>query len=203
MFFRIKNYERGCCFYNFCCSFYFCNFCYFCNLRFITYAATPNATLTLSDSFLPSIGISIIWSHWFKMRRGIPETSLPMISAVFFLGRYFASAMLFCDCSSATISNSSCRNFLMRRVIEKTFSHGTKFSAPSAVFEIFLCGGVGVNPVKKTFSMPNASAVRNIEPTFSRERILWQMIYSIEFGRDAAAGFVGNDIRYYDIIIVS
>ena len=39
------------------------------------------------------------------------------------------------------------------------YSHGTSFSAPSAVFEILVSGGWAVMPQRKSFSIPTPSAV--------------------------------------------
>jgi len=48
---------------------------------------------------------------------------------------------------------------------EAKYSQGTLCVAPSAVFSISFLGGVGVKPVRMSFSRSTPSEVRNMEPT--------------------------------------
>jgi len=50
--------------------------------RIISYIATPPATETLRDSFLPRMGIEKMRSHFFRISGEIPSTSCPTTSAI-------------------------------------------------------------------------------------------------------------------------
>lgn len=56
------------------------------------------------------------------------------------------------------------------------YSHGTQFSAQSAVFVISFRGGVGVYPIHMTRSKPAPSAVRKMAQTLLRDRIFSRMM---------------------------
>src|SRR3989338_2428485 len=82
------------------------------------------------------------------------------------------------SCSTPTTSHPSRFNFDITVRAEATTSHGTDFSAPSAVFLISFCTrpkpsiGAGVRPARYIFDTPAASTVRNIEPTLCALRTL-------------------------------
>src|SRR3989344_8169162 len=138
----------------------------------------PKATETLSDSFLPRIGIWIILSDLLRMLFGKPLTSSPRIKATDFLTDFksFKETAPFA-CSKETISAPSFLSLFITRQVSLRFSQATKFSAPKETFSMFGLGGAGVIPHKNILETPAASAVLKIEPTLCRLRILWQMTY--------------------------
>jgi len=140
----------------------------------IEYAAIPNATETLRDSFSPRMGISMTRSHLERVLLLNPLTSFPKIKAMFFFDLSDSSGTLFSLCSRATISNFSFFNLSIAASSFANFFHPTIFSAPSAVLEIPGWGGDGVYPVRYTFATPAPSAVRKTDPTLYALRMLWQ-----------------------------
>src|SRR3989344_1398981 len=115
------------------------------------------ATETLSDSFLPYIGIWIILSDLLRIVFGRPLTSSPRIKAMpqgYFLissslrSQEIKVADFLTDfksfketapftCSKEIISAPSFLSLSITRQVSLLFSHSTNFSAPSETFSIF------------------------------------------------------------------
>src|SRR3989344_6081299 len=121
----------------------------------------PKATETLSDSFLPYIGIWIILSDLLRIVFGRPLTSSPRIKAMpqgYFLissslrsqeikvvdfltdFKSFKETASFV-CSKEIISTLSFLSSLITCQVLPRFSQATKFSAPKETFSIFGWGG--------------------------------------------------------------
>src|SRR3989338_9528258 len=132
--------------------------------------------------------MAIFLSQYFKIFGLIPLNSLPTINAI---GNFGLNLKIFFEslvCSRAYILIPSFFNSVITCQVLRLYSHGTYVSAPRAVLEILSCGGVGVIPQRYILETPTASAVRKIEPTFSRLRILssttiisfWDIIWYIK-----------------------
>src|SRR3989344_4189172 len=85
--------------------------------------------------------------------------------------------MAFLLISKATICTPSLFRLVINRPACRWCSQAIHPSAPSAVLEISLRGGVAVYPHRKTLSTPKTSAQRKSAPTLYRLRILLAIKY--------------------------
>src|SRR3989338_6460893 len=118
----------------------------------------PNATETLSDSFLPCMGISKILSAFFNNAGVNPCTSSPKINAVVCHCEADNEIWVYGidegSCSSASILNPLRFNFPISRAADGACSHATERSAPKETFSSGVFGllnrssGPGVTPQK-------------------------------------------------------
>src|SRR3989344_9301548 len=139
----------------------------------MAYATMPNATLTLSDSLFPNMGMLIIASHRLRSDGGMPRTSFPNTSAMrrrcFTASFRYETAFLLC--STPQSHHPSFLRHLSIRAVCAPCSHATLRSAPKETFvKSFLTFpntsfGFVVMPHSHTFEIFAASAVLNMEPT--------------------------------------
>jgi hypothetical protein len=134
--------------------------------------AIPAATATFSDSFVPVWTISTISSQQSICIFESPSTSFPTTMAHGNEAAYEARSRAPCVRSRPMRRTPSVFKRSKHSMGSAAFSHSTVFSAPSAVFLTMTCSGVAEYPASHTLLMPNASAERNNDPTFSAERML-------------------------------
>src|SRR5574341_1184041 len=91
--------------------------------------------------------------------------------------------------SNARRKYPACFNCASASLVCLKYSHGTVSSAPSAALRISWRGGTPVMPQRHNLPTPAASALRKIEPTLCRLRMLsstatngnWLTVLPIEF----------------------
>lgn len=112
--------------------------------------AIPKATSTLSDLFLPSMGISMIWSLSESKSGSTPLTSFPTINKIGYLtsGNSENTDRDSLVCSSASKWNPSDFSCLAVSMAFLEYVHPTEELAPNAVLLTFGLSGVVVIPHK-------------------------------------------------------